>query len=128
MLQRINSIKNLGRFKNCAAIGDVSLRRYTLIFAENACAAPSLLPGETIVRTGSSDAAIKRLTSSIVRNRGIVASRRYPTTNCFPLAMTVKGASEFASRAAAFVWRIPGAEAPFVRTGAMPPLVIRCSS
>ena len=35
MLQRIISIKNVGRFKNCAAIGDVSLRRYTLIFAEN---------------------------------------------------------------------------------------------
>jgi wobble nucleotide-excising tRNase len=35
MLQRIISIKNVGRFKNCVAIGDVSLRRYTLIFAEN---------------------------------------------------------------------------------------------
>jgi wobble nucleotide-excising tRNase len=36
MLQRIISIKNVGRFKNCAAIGDVTFRRYTLIFAENA--------------------------------------------------------------------------------------------
>ena len=36
MLQRIISIKNVGRFKNCAASGDVTLRRYTLIFAENA--------------------------------------------------------------------------------------------
>ena len=35
MLQRISSIKNVGRFKNCVAIGDVSLRRFTLIFAEN---------------------------------------------------------------------------------------------
>ena len=35
MLQRIISIKNIGRFKNCAAIGDVSLRHCTLIFAEN---------------------------------------------------------------------------------------------
>lgn len=35
MLQRIISIKNVGRFKNCAAVGDVTLRRYTLIFAEN---------------------------------------------------------------------------------------------
>jgi wobble nucleotide-excising tRNase len=35
VLQRIISIKNVGRFKNCAALGDVSLRRYTLIFAEN---------------------------------------------------------------------------------------------
>lgn len=36
MLQRIISIKNVGRFKNCAAIGDVTFRRYTLIFGENA--------------------------------------------------------------------------------------------
>jgi wobble nucleotide-excising tRNase len=36
MLQRIVSIKNVGRFKNCSAIGDVTFRRYTLIFAENA--------------------------------------------------------------------------------------------
>jgi wobble nucleotide-excising tRNase len=36
MLQRVISIKNVGRFKNCAAMGDVTFRRYTLIFAENA--------------------------------------------------------------------------------------------
>ena len=36
MLQRIISIKNVGRFKNCTAIGDVTFRRYTLIFGENA--------------------------------------------------------------------------------------------
>jgi wobble nucleotide-excising tRNase len=36
MLQRIISIKNVGRFKNCAALGDVTFRRFTLIFAENA--------------------------------------------------------------------------------------------
>ncbi len=35
MLQRIISIKNVGRFKNCAALGDVTFRRFTLIFAEN---------------------------------------------------------------------------------------------
>jgi wobble nucleotide-excising tRNase len=35
MLQRVISIKNVGGFKNCVANGDVSLRRYTLIFAEN---------------------------------------------------------------------------------------------
>ena len=35
MLNRIISIKNVGRFKNCAAVGDVTFRRYTLIFAEN---------------------------------------------------------------------------------------------
>src|ERR1700684_3085429 len=36
MLQRIISIKNVGRFKNCVALGDVTFRRFTLIFAENA--------------------------------------------------------------------------------------------
>lgn len=35
MLQRIISIKGVGRFRNCGAAGDVSFRRYTLIFAEN---------------------------------------------------------------------------------------------
>jgi wobble nucleotide-excising tRNase len=35
MLQRIISIKNVGRFKDCAAAGDVTFRRFTLIFAEN---------------------------------------------------------------------------------------------
>jgi wobble nucleotide-excising tRNase len=35
MLQRIISIRNVGRFRNCAALGDVTFRRFTLIFAEN---------------------------------------------------------------------------------------------
>lgn len=35
MIQRLISIKNVGRFKNCCAAGDVTFRRYTLIFAEN---------------------------------------------------------------------------------------------
>jgi wobble nucleotide-excising tRNase len=35
MLQRIISIKSVGRFKNSPAAGDVTFRRYTLIFAEN---------------------------------------------------------------------------------------------
>lgn len=36
MLQRIIAIRNVGRFRNCAANGDVTFRRYTLMFAENA--------------------------------------------------------------------------------------------
>jgi wobble nucleotide-excising tRNase len=36
VLQRIVSIRNVGRFRNCAASGDVTFRRYTLMFAENA--------------------------------------------------------------------------------------------
>ena len=35
MLQRIIAIKNVGRFRSCAAAGDVTFRRFTLIFAEN---------------------------------------------------------------------------------------------
>jgi wobble nucleotide-excising tRNase len=35
MLQRVISIKNVGRFRNCAAAADVTFRRYTLIFSEN---------------------------------------------------------------------------------------------
>ena len=35
MLQKIVCIKNVGRFRNCAAAGDVSFRRVTMIFAEN---------------------------------------------------------------------------------------------
>jgi wobble nucleotide-excising tRNase len=36
MLQRVISIKNVGRFRDCNASGDVTFRRYTLVFAENA--------------------------------------------------------------------------------------------
>lgn len=35
MLQRVIRIRCVGRFQNCAAVGDVTFRRYTLIFAEN---------------------------------------------------------------------------------------------
>jgi hypothetical protein len=30
MLQRLISIRNVGRFRNCNAAGDVTFRRYTL--------------------------------------------------------------------------------------------------
>src|SRR5574337_1662548 len=35
MLRKIISIKNVGRFLNYSASGDVELKRYTLIFAKN---------------------------------------------------------------------------------------------
>jgi wobble nucleotide-excising tRNase len=35
MLRKIVSIKNVGRFQNCGAPGDVELKHYSLIFAEN---------------------------------------------------------------------------------------------
>ena len=35
MLRRIISIRSVGRFRRCGAAGDVTFRRYTLVFAEN---------------------------------------------------------------------------------------------
>jgi wobble nucleotide-excising tRNase len=35
MLQKIVHIKSVGLFKSCVAAGDVTLRRFTLVFAEN---------------------------------------------------------------------------------------------
>ena len=35
MIERIISIKNIGKFLNCKAAGDVTFRRLTLIYAEN---------------------------------------------------------------------------------------------
>lgn len=35
MLQRVIRVKSIGRFQNCSATGDVTFRRYTLLFAEN---------------------------------------------------------------------------------------------
>jgi wobble nucleotide-excising tRNase len=35
MLKKLVSIKNVGRFKNYGAVGDVELKRYNLLFAEN---------------------------------------------------------------------------------------------
>lgn len=36
MLQKIIALKNIGRFRNCTAVGDVTFHRFTLIFSENA--------------------------------------------------------------------------------------------
>jgi wobble nucleotide-excising tRNase len=35
MLQKIIFLKSIGRFRNCSATGDVTLRRFTLMFSEN---------------------------------------------------------------------------------------------
>jgi wobble nucleotide-excising tRNase len=67
MLQRFVSIRNVGRFRSCAAAGDVTLRRATLIYAENGrgkttlCAilrslgtnAPDLVLGRTTLGAGA---------------------------------------------------------------------------
>ena len=35
MLQRLIALRNVGRFRNRGEAGDVTFRRYTLIFVEN---------------------------------------------------------------------------------------------
>jgi len=35
MIEKIVSIKNIGRFRNCSPRGDVAFRKLTLLFAEN---------------------------------------------------------------------------------------------
>lgn len=62
MLQRVISIKNVGRFKNCAAGGDVTFRRYTLIFAENARGKTTLCDILRSLSTNAPDIIIGRAT------------------------------------------------------------------
>lgn len=69
MLQRVISIKNVGRFKNCAASGDVTFRRYRLIFAENARGKTTLCD---ILRSLSMDA------SDIIVGRATLGSTEPP--------------------------------------------------
>ena len=35
MLEKIVTIKNVGKFRNCQAAGDVTFRTLTLVYAEN---------------------------------------------------------------------------------------------
>lgn len=62
MLQRVIAIKNVGRFKNCAAGGDVTFRRYTLIFAENARGKTTLCDILRSLATNTPDIIVGRAT------------------------------------------------------------------
>jgi wobble nucleotide-excising tRNase len=42
MIEKFINIKNIGRFRNCNPIGDVTLRKLTLLFAENGCGKTTL--------------------------------------------------------------------------------------
>ncbi len=62
MLQRIISIKSVGRFKNYAAVGDVTFRRFTIIFAENARGKTTLCAILRSLFTNNPDLVIGRAT------------------------------------------------------------------
>ena len=60
MLQRVISIKNVGRFRDCAASGDVTFRRYTLVFAENARGKTTLAAVLRSLATGDPQLVLER--------------------------------------------------------------------
>jgi len=35
MLKKFNAIKNVGKFRNCGAVGDIEFRKVSLVHAEN---------------------------------------------------------------------------------------------
>jgi len=92
MLQRVISIKNVGRFKNCAALGDVTFRRFTLIFAENGrgkttfCAIlrslfmnnPAFIIGRTTL------GSIERPEVQLLAGNGTIAFRGGTWSSAFP--------------------------------------------
>jgi wobble nucleotide-excising tRNase len=77
MLQRIISIKNVERFKSYTALGDVTFRRFTLIFAENARGKTTLCARTTL---GSMD----RLEVQLLTANGNIAFRNGVWNAAFP--------------------------------------------
>ncbi len=92
MLQRIITIKNVGRFENFNVAGDVTFSRYTFIFGENArgkttfCAllrslaanAPDLVVGrKTLGSVGSQEIRLRT-------NLGIIEFRNGAWNSTFP--------------------------------------------
>ena len=62
MLQRIISIRNVGRFRSTSALGDVTFRRTTLIFGENGRGKTTLCAILRSLSTGSTDLVSGRAT------------------------------------------------------------------
>lgn len=60
MLKKIVSIKNIGRFRNHNATGDVELKRYTLVFAENGRGKTTLCAILRSLQTGDSSYVLGR--------------------------------------------------------------------
>lgn len=62
MLKKVVAIRNVGKFRNCAASGDVLLRRATLIFAPNARGKTTLCDVLRSLRTGDGSYIVGRRT------------------------------------------------------------------
>src|SRR5208282_3613352 len=62
MLRKVISIKNIGRFLNCGAAGDVELKHYNLVFAENARGKTTLCAILRSLQTGDTAHVIGRTT------------------------------------------------------------------
>lgn len=62
MLRKIISIRNIGRFPNYSASGDVELKRYTLIFAENGRGKTTLCAVLRSLQSGEAAYALGRTT------------------------------------------------------------------
>jgi wobble nucleotide-excising tRNase len=62
MLRKIVSIKNVGRFQNYGAAGDVDLKRYTLFFAENGRGKTTLCAILRSLRSGDTAQILGRTT------------------------------------------------------------------
>ncbi|WP_292594996.1 AAA family ATPase [Mesotoga sp. UBA5847] len=62
MIEKILSIKNIGRFRNCKPRGDVSFRKLTLLFAENGRGKTTLCAILRSLQTGQSEFISERKT------------------------------------------------------------------
>lgn len=92
MLRKFISIKNVGRFVNCKAQGDVELKRYTLIFAENGRGKTTLCAILRSLQSGEAAHIIGRTTLGgtdqpeieILTNTGVVAFPQSTGTAVIP--------------------------------------------
>ncbi|MCJ7545777.1 MAG: AAA family ATPase [Deltaproteobacteria bacterium] len=62
MLRKIISVKNVGRFLNYSAAGDVELKRYNLVFAENGRGKTTLCAILRSLQSGDADLVLGRTT------------------------------------------------------------------
>ena len=62
MLEKIVQIKNVGRFRNYSANGDVTLRKLTLVYADNGCGKTTLCAILRSLQTGQKEFITERKT------------------------------------------------------------------
>ena len=92
MLRKFISIKNVGRFVNSNATGDVELKRYNLIFAENGRGKTTLCAILRSLQSGEAAHIIGRTTLAgtdppaieILTDAGVVAFRQNVWTTVIP--------------------------------------------